>query len=48
LRNQIHATDLRLQAMLWKKVFGDDMPVANAFYARVGRCSPGVDRSSAG
>jgi uncharacterized protein YdcH (DUF465 family) len=48
LRNQIHATDLRLQAMLWKKVFGDDMPVANAFYARVGRCSPGVDRSTPG
>lgn len=38
LRSQIHANDLRVQAMLWSKVFGTEMPIANAFYARVGRC----------
>lgn len=43
LRSQIHANDLRMQAMLWRKVFGEDMPIANAFYARVGRCfAPGA------
>jgi uncharacterized protein YdcH (DUF465 family) len=41
LRSQIHAMDLRLQAMLWQKVFGQEMPVSNAFYARVGRCGAG-------
>jgi hypothetical protein len=39
LRNQIHAMDLRLQAMIWRKVFGEEMPLSNAFYARVGRCA---------
>ncbi len=39
LRSQIHAQDLRMEAMLWKKVFGEELPIANAFYARVGRCS---------
>jgi hypothetical protein len=38
LRSQIHAQDLRTTAMLWKKVYGDEMPISNAFYARVGRC----------
>lgn len=38
LRSQIHAQDLRMQAMLWKKVFGEEFPIANTFYARVGRC----------
>lgn len=38
LRSQIHATDLRIEAMLWAKVFGTEMPITNAFYARVGRC----------
>jgi hypothetical protein len=38
LRSQIHATDLRVEAMLWNKVFGTEMPIDNAFYARVGRC----------
>lgn len=41
LRSQIHAQDLRTVAMLWKKVYGDEMPIANAFYARVGRCANG-------
>lgn len=41
LRSQIHATDLRIEAMLWSKVFGTEMPISNAFYARVGRCGPG-------
>ena len=39
LRSQIHAQDLRTQAMLWKKIYGEEMPIANAFYARVGRCA---------
>ncbi len=38
LRSQIHAQDLRTQAMIWKKIYGEEMPIGNAFYARVGRC----------
>jgi hypothetical protein len=38
LRSQIHANDLRVMAMVWKKIFGEEMPISNAFYARVGRC----------
>jgi hypothetical protein len=32
VRNVFHANDLRLQAMLWKKVFGEDYPITNAYY----------------
>jgi len=39
LRNQIHAQDLRWFSMLWRKAYGDEMPTANAYYARVGRCA---------
>jgi SMC interacting uncharacterized protein involved in chromosome segregation len=39
LRNQIHVQDLRWFSILWKKVFGDEIPTANAFYARVGKCA---------
>jgi len=39
LRNQIHAQDLRWFSMLWRKAYGEDIPTANAYYARVGRCS---------
>jgi hypothetical protein len=35
MRNIIHANDLRIQAMVWRKVFGDELPTANAFYPRV-------------
>jgi hypothetical protein len=38
LRSQIHANDLRVTAMMWKKLYGEEMPISNAFYARVGRC----------
>lgn len=41
IRNLTHAADLRLMAMLWKKTFGDELPTANAFYARIGRCQAG-------
>lgn len=42
-RNLTHANDLRLLAMLWKKGFGDDLPIGNAFYARIGRCQSGKE-----
>jgi hypothetical protein len=38
LRSQIHASDLRWFAMLWHKVFGQELPIGNAFYGKVGRC----------
>lgn len=38
MRNLNHANDLRIMAMLWKKTFGDDLPIANTFYPRIGRC----------
>lgn len=38
LRNQTHAFDQRLVAMMWKKLYGEEMPISNAFYAHVGRC----------
>lgn len=41
-RNLTHAADLRTQAMLWRKAFGADMPIANAFYPTIG-----VDRPAA-
>lgn len=46
LRSQIHAQDLRIEAMLWKKLFGEEMPISNAFYARVGRCNGGSTTDS--
>jgi len=40
LRSQIHAQDLRIQSMLWRKLFPEaPLPTDNAFYARVGRCT---------
>lgn len=38
MRNLMHATDLRSMAMLWNKAFGIDMPTANAYYPKIGRC----------
>jgi hypothetical protein len=32
VRNIIHANDLRIQAMLWRKVFGEEYPTQNAYY----------------
>lgn len=38
LRNLNRATDLRMFALLWRKVFDQEYPTANAFYPRIGRC----------
>lgn len=36
VRNLLHATDMRVQAMLWSKVFPDvRLPTDNTFYAKV-------------
>jgi hypothetical protein len=48
LRSQIHAQQLRVEAMLWKKVFDTEMPIGNAFYAHVGRCNQGPTGLSPG
>ena len=32
VRNLMHANDLRIQSMLWNKVFASEYPTANAFY----------------
>ncbi len=42
LRNQIHAFDMRLAAMLWRKVFDTVLPTDNAFYAQIGKCLTSV------
>jgi hypothetical protein len=37
MRNVIHAADLRTLALIWKKAFGDDLNISNAYYPRVCR-----------
>lgn len=37
VRNLMHANDLRMQSMLWKKAFGQDYPIANAYYPTIAR-----------
>lgn len=32
VRNLMHANDMRLQSMLWKKVFDNPLPTDNAYY----------------
>ena len=36
-RNIMHANDLRVNAMLWKKAFGIDYPIDNAYYPTICR-----------
>lgn len=36
--NLMHASDLRLVAVLWKKAFGDEFPIGNAYYPEYGSC----------
>lgn len=40
VRNLTHANDLRVQAMLWKKAFGADFPLDNAYYPEIAREPP--------
>lgn len=40
MRNLTHANDLRLLGMIWPKVTGMDLPSANAYYPKIGRCGP--------
>lgn len=35
VRNMLHANELRVQSILWKKSFGDTMPTDNAFYPQI-------------
>lgn len=35
LRNLMHANELRVEAMLWSRVFGSPLPVDNAYYPTV-------------
>jgi hypothetical protein len=39
VRNLTHAHDMRIQSMMWGKVFGSPLPTDNAFYPRIGRCA---------
>lgn len=40
IRNLTHATDMRIQAMLWRKTFGAEYPVGNAYYPQIAREPP--------
>lgn len=35
VRNLMHAHDLRLTALLWKKTFGTDYPIGDAYYPKI-------------
>jgi hypothetical protein len=35
VRNMLHAAELRVESILWKKVFGDSPPTDNAFYPQI-------------
>ncbi len=35
IRNIMHANDMRVQAMLWKKSFGSEYPIDNAYYPTI-------------
>jgi hypothetical protein len=36
--NRMHANDLRTMALLWKRAFGEDYPIGNAYYPEYGQC----------
>jgi len=38
LRNLMHATDLRLLAVLWSKSMGTEIQIANTYYPRIAWC----------
>lgn len=39
VRNLMHASDLRIQALLWNKSFpGSQLPISNAYYPAIGKC----------
>jgi outer membrane murein-binding lipoprotein Lpp len=40
VRNLTHATDMRLMATVFEKVFGQPLPIGNAFYPRVCNRAP--------
>jgi hypothetical protein len=45
VRNLMHANDLRMLAMLWRKVFDGDLPTANAYYPMVcNRSAPSLQK----
>lgn len=35
VRNLMHANDLRIQSLLWKKSFGVDYPTGNSYYPTI-------------
>ena len=37
--NRTHANDLRLFAVIWKKIFDADYPIGNAYYPEYGKCN---------
>lgn len=39
-RNIMHANDLRVNAMLWKKTFGVEYPTDNAYYPTIAQDKP--------
>lgn len=39
-RNIMHANDMRVEAMLWKKTFGVEYPTANAYYPTIAQDKP--------
>lgn len=39
-RNIMHANDLRVRAMLWKKTFGVEYPTNNAYYPTIAQDKP--------
>jgi hypothetical protein len=40
IRNLMHASDLRITAMLWKKTFGMDYPISNSYYPSIAQSPP--------
>ncbi len=44
----IHSYDLRFESMLFTKVFGQEIPTANATYPAIGRCSAPASSARSG
>lgn len=39
IRAQIHTYDLRFFGLLWRKVYGEELPLGTPFHAIIGRCT---------
>jgi hypothetical protein len=49
IRNLMHANDLRVESLLWAKTFtGQDYPITNAYYPRIGRCQTAAETTGGG